>query len=118
MQWQRWNSTDTYHHTDLVEVLYVDDKNQVCLRKEKTKDIDWNRSHNIILAWRPIVIQQPKPVKKEPQVIMVKYWNYVTRKYWSSDKVIPNPKLPNYLKLTFTLTDGKMDVKYEMHSKP
>lgn len=117
--WTRWNKNDPYNLTDQIEIIYIDQNNQICLRIESTKDLDWNSETNVILGWRP-VIKTKKPIiikkDKEEPVTLVKYWNHVTRKFWPNSKVAPNPKLPHYFKVTITLNNGKIDTKYELHS--
>lgn len=117
--WLRWNKNDRYNLTDQIEIIYIDKDNQICLRTEFTKDIEWQRTENVILGWRPL-IKSKKPItvnkKENTEITLVRYWNHVTRKFWPNLKVPPNPKLPHYFKVTLTLKDGKIDTKYELHS--
>ena len=120
--WSRWDKNDDYAQYEQVEVVYIDNKNQICLKKENTADLDWSRTTDIIIGWRPVlktksikVINTPAK-KEEKEIVLVRYWNFMKGKMWPNIKVPPNPKLPYYLKVTMTLKNGKIDTQYEMHS--
>lgn len=118
--WSRWNQNDNYNLYEQIEVIYIDNKNQVCLKIENTKDINWSRTQNIILGWRPVIKTKKLVVlaeKEKKEIKLVRYWNYVKRKFWPNPTVPPNPKLPYYLKVTMILTNGEIKTKYEMHSE-
>lgn len=109
--WKRWNDNHSHTSHAQIEVLYIDNQNQICLRVEKTDQIQWNRTENVILGWRPV------PQLKEPEIVVVRYWNYVKGKFWPNLLTPPNPRLPHYLKLTMTLKNGKIETKYEPYSQ-
>lgn len=116
--WSRWNQHDNYNLFEQIEVIYIDEKNQICLRIENTKDLQWSRTQDIILGWRPLIKTKKLNVinKKNDEIKVVRYWNYMTRKFWPNLKVPPNPKLPYYFKVTIELKDGKINTKYDLHS--
>jgi len=116
--WNRWNINDNVAVHETIEIIYVDDKNQICYKIEKTKQLEWQRTSNLILGWRPLLCAttlSSKPTNVDNNVI-VGYWNYMTKKLWSNPKTPPNPKLPNYLKVIMTLNNGKTEITYEKHS--
>lgn len=121
--WSRWNQNDNYDLYEQVEIIYIDNKNQICLRIENTKDINWSRTQHIIIGWRPViktkklVVLAEKEKTETKEIKIVRYWNYVKGKFWPNLTVPPNKKLPYYLKVTMSLKDGKIDTKYEMHSE-
>lgn len=117
--WSRWNQNDKYNLYEQIEVIYIDSKNQVCLRVENTSDINWSRAQDIILGWRPVIKTKKLTVlnnKKDEEIKIVRYWNYMTRKFWPNLKVPPNPKLPYYFKVTMILKNGEITTEYELHS--
>jgi hypothetical protein len=111
--WNRWNNDPSYKSYEQIEVLYIDNQNQICLHVEKTEQIQWNRTENIILGWRPV--SQPKT--EEQEITIVRYWNYIKGKFWPNFTTPPNPRLPNYLRVTMTLKNGKIETKYEPYSR-
>jgi hypothetical protein len=109
--WNRWNNDHSYTLHAQIEVLYIDQQNRICLRVEKTDQIQWNRTENVILGWRPV------PKSNEQEIIIVRYWNYITGKLWPNLSTPPNPRLPNYLRVIITLKNGKVETKYEPYSR-
>ncbi len=116
--WNRWNKDDKYDLSEQIEVIYIDKDNQVCLKIENTTEVEWHRTENVILGWRAVL--KPKSVKvaeETPKSIpVVRYWNYVTGKFWPAHRGPPDTKLPYYFKLTMCIVNGKIDTQYELHS--
>lgn len=113
--WKRWQQDAPYRATDQVDIIYLDHKNQVCLKREHTATLDWAREDRPILSWRGIT-EQLVAVEPEKAVAQYQcYWNCHTRKFWRRTTVLPDRNVPGFMKLTVHMTDP-ISITYEIHS--
>lgn len=103
-QWQRWQSTPVdLPANSSVEVLFIDDKNQICKLTVKNSEFDWASLR--VIAWRVI------PAKR--RVVGHVYWNWQNRKTWPVAALKPpHPKL-GYIRVDFVVQpDGSVRPEY------
>lgn len=116
--WKRWQHDAPYRVTDQVDIIYLDHKNQVCLKREHTATLDWTRADLPILSWRAVTELVAVPEPELPAAIVPSYqcyWNCHTRKFWRRRTALPDRNIPGFMKVTMYATDP-VTITYEIYS--